>query len=46
MRPLKNTERVFKNKTAIKVNEIEKEFPGEIDKIYEHVKGENYKKVF
>ena len=33
MRSLKNTERVFNNKTAKKVLEIEVEFPGQFEKI-------------
>lgn len=46
MRSLKNTERVYKNKYAEKVVEIEKEKPGEIKPIYELVSGENYRKSF
>jgi len=46
MSTLKNTERVYKNKTALKVREIEAEFPGKIGKIYPYVRGENYRKSF
>ncbi|ETO11298.1 hypothetical protein RFI_26081 [Reticulomyxa filosa] len=46
MRSLKNTERVFKNKAALKVQEIEKAKPGDISAIYPYVAGENYRKAF
>ncbi|GMH80567.1 hypothetical protein TL16_g08600 [Triparma laevis f. inornata] len=46
MRSVRNTERVFKNDTAIKVRELETEFPGDFSKIHEYVKGENYRKSF
>jgi NADH:quinone reductase (non-electrogenic) len=46
MRSVRNTERVFKNSVALKVQEIEKEFPGDFSKIHEYVKGENYRKSF
>ena len=46
LRTLKNTERVFKNKTALKVQEIEGQNPGEIGPIYPLLKGENYRKAF
>ena len=46
LRSLNNTERVFKNATVKKVQEIEKQHPGEISKIYEYVKGDNYRKSF
>ncbi|GMI51060.1 hypothetical protein ScalyP_jg8625 [Parmales sp. scaly parma] len=46
MRSVRNTERVYKNSTALKVQEIEREFPGEFDKIHEYVKGENYRLSF
>ena len=46
MRSLRNTERVYKNKTALKVQELEKEFPGDFEKIAPYVKGENYRVVF
>lgn len=45
-RTVKNTERVFKNKQALKVREIEGEFPGEFDKIYPYVKGDLYRQSF
>eukprot|EP00747_Dinoflagellata_sp_TGD_P207979 gnl/TRDRNA2_/TRDRNA2_81506_c0_seq1.p1 gnl/TRDRNA2_/TRDRNA2_81506_c0~~gnl/TRDRNA2_/TRDRNA2_81506_c0_seq1.p1 ORF type:complete len:345 (-),score=101.43 gnl/TRDRNA2_/TRDRNA2_81506_c0_seq1:72-974(-) len=45
-RTMGNTERVYKNSTALKVREIEKEHPGEFDKIQHLVKGENYRKSF
>ena len=46
MRSLKNTERVFKNETAMKVLEIEKEHPGDFSKLRHLVKGDNYKNSF
>lgn len=46
MRSVRNTERVFKNDTAMKVRELETEFPGDFSKIHEYVKGENYRKSF
>jgi len=46
MRTLKNTERVYKNETAMKVLETEKQFPGDFSKIAQWVKGENYRKSF
>ena len=42
MRSLKNTERVFNNKTAKKVLEIEAEFPGQFEKIQPWVSGNRY----
>ena len=45
-RTVNNTERVFKNKQALKVREIEAEHPGEFDKIYPYVKGELYRQSF
>lgn len=45
-RSLKNTERVYKNKTAKEVVSIEKEFPGEFEKIRHLVLGANYKDSF
>jgi len=36
----------LKNKTTLKVQEIEKEKPGDIGAIYEYVKGDNYRKSF
>ena len=41
-----DTERVFNNKAAQEVLEIEKENPGEFDKIHHLVRGDNYRKVF
>lgn len=46
MRSVRNTERVYKNNIALKVQEIEKEHPGDFSKIHEYVKGENYRKSF
>lgn len=46
MRSVKNTERVFKNSTALKVQELERLYPGDFSKIHEYVKGENYRKSF
>merc|ERR1711972_294408 len=46
LRSVKNTERVYKNSTALKVQEIEGEKPGDFDAIYPYVKGENYRKSF
>lgn len=46
MRSLKNTERVYKNRTSQKVAEIEKHTPGDIGAIYPYVRGENYRKSF
>lgn len=45
-RTLKNTERVFKNKTSKEVVAIEKEHPGEFEKIRHLVLGINYKDSF
>merc|ERR1719291_1234826 len=46
LRSVKNTERVYKNSTALKVQEIEGEKPGDFGLIYPYVKGENYRKSF
>lgn len=46
MRSVRNTERVYKNKTALQVQELEKKYPGDFEKIHHLVKGENYRKVF
>jgi len=46
LRSLRNTERVFKNPVVTKVQELEKQFPGDITKIYPLIKGDNYKKSF
>lgn len=45
-RSLNNTERVFKNKTSVKVVELEKEHPGDFEKIRPYVMGVNYKDSF
>lgn len=37
---------MFKNKTVEAVLELEKEFPGDFEKIHHLVRGENYRKVF
>ncbi len=46
MRSVKNTERVFKNATALKVASIEAEQPGKIEAILPYIKGMAYKKSF
>lgn len=46
MRSLKNTERVFKNKVAQEVAQIEAREPGNIQAIRHLVRGENYRKSF
>jgi len=46
MRSMKNTERVFKNKAAMDVLEIEKEHPGDFSKVSHIIRGDNYRKVF
>merc|ERR1712151_950977 len=46
MRTLKNTERVFKSPSALKVCEIEKKKPGQISPIRHLVSGINYKESF
>mmetsp|Transcript_80299 Transcript_80299/g.186471 ORF Transcript_80299/g.186471 Transcript_80299/m.186471 type:complete len:330 (+) Transcript_80299:54-1043(+) len=45
-RTLKNTERVYKNETAMKVREIEEKKPGDFSAIGHLVKGENYRISF
>jgi len=45
-RTLGNTERVFKNPTALKVREIEAEKPGDFSAIASLVKGDSYRKSF
>jgi NAD(P)H-dependent flavin oxidoreductase YrpB (nitropropane dioxygenase family) len=45
-RTLKNTERVFKNKTSVKVVELEKQRPGEFEVIRPYVSGAMYKDSF
>ena len=46
MRSVKNTERVFRNETAVKVAEIEAENPGDFNAFGKYMKGANYKKSF
>jgi len=46
MRSVKNTERVYKNETAMKVREVEAEKPGDFNAIHPYVKGENYRISF
>eukprot|EP00310_Coccolithus_braarudii_P010877 CAMPEP_0183377838 /NCGR_PEP_ID=MMETSP0164_2-20130417/124072_1 /TAXON_ID=221442 /ORGANISM="Coccolithus pelagicus ssp braarudi, Strain PLY182g" /LENGTH=166 /DNA_ID=CAMNT_0025555343 /DNA_START=26 /DNA_END=522 /DNA_ORIENTATION=+ len=46
MRTLRNTERVYKNKTAMEVRAIEAKKPGDIMAIRHLVRGENYRKAF
>ena len=46
MRTHRNTERVYKNAASSRVLEIESEFPGDFDKLYPLVKGDNYRKSF
>jgi len=46
MRTMRNTERVYRNKAAEAVLELEKEHPGDFSKIAHLVKGDNYRKVF
>merc|ERR1712046_113281 len=45
-RTLKNTERVYKNETAMKVRELEEANPGDFSAIGHLVKGENYRVSF
>jgi len=45
-RTLKNTERVYKNKTALKVRELEKEKPGNFDVVRPYVSGKHYYDTF
>ena len=46
MRSVRNTERVYKNATALEVQAIEAEHPGEFKRIHHLVSGENYRKSF
>jgi len=46
MRSMKNTERVYKNKAALNVLEIEKEHPGDFSKVSHLMKGEHYRRTF
>ena len=43
MRSMRNTERVYKNKAALEVLDIEKQHPGDFSKISHIIKGENYR---
>merc|ERR1712000_706918 len=45
-RTLRNTERVFKNKTTLEVREIETKHPGDIKAIMHLVQGDKYRKSF
>ena len=46
MRSVRNTERVFKNKTSLLVNEIEAKNPGDFSAFGQYMKGANYKASF
>jgi len=46
LRSMKNTERVYKNKAAMDVLELENQFPGDFSKVSHIIKGENYRRVF
>jgi hypothetical protein len=46
IRSMRNTERAFKNKAAMKVVEMEKEKPGDFSKIAHIVCGDNYRRAF
>lgn len=46
MRSMRNTERVYKNETAMKILETEREHPGEFDRIRDYVRGAAYKRAF
>ena len=46
MRSMRNTERVYKNKAAMEVLDIERENPGDFSKISHIMKGDNYRAVF
>ena len=45
MRSMRNTERVYKNKAAMEVLDIEKQHPGDFSKISHIIKGENYRYI-
>jgi nitronate monooxygenase len=45
-RSFKNTERVFRNSTTEKVNELEAQHPGDFSKVAHLARGVNYKKSF
>eukprot|EP00947_MAST-08B_sp_MAST-8B-sp1_P005501 g5501.t1 len=46
MRSVRNTERVYRNKTAEQVLAIEAEYPGEFEKLKPYVSGNSYKEAF
>lgn len=46
MKSVRNTERVYRNPTALEVQRIEKEKPGDFKAIQPLVKGDNYRKSF
>ncbi|GBG30882.1 Nitronate monooxygenase [Hondaea fermentalgiana] len=46
MRSMRNTERVYKNETAMRILETEREHPGEFDRIRDYVRGAAYKRAF
>ena len=46
MRSVRNTERVYKNAQAKKVQETEAKHPGDFSKIHPYVKGELYRQSF
>ena len=46
MRTMRNTERVFNNEAARELLEIEKQYPGDFEKVKHLVAGAVYKKVF
>merc|ERR1712098_96521 len=46
MRSMRNTERVYKNKSALEVQAIEKEHPGDFSKIRHLISGDIYRRVF
>ena len=45
-RSLRNTERVYKNQTSVKVVDLEKQRPGEFEVIRPYVSGSLYKDSF
>jgi len=45
-RSYRNTERVFRNATTEKVNELEAQFPGDFSKVAHLARGANYKQSF
>lgn len=46
MRSMRNTERVYFNKTVEEVMKVEAQNPGDFSKIQHFMKGENYRKAF